>query len=258
MIMDVVIVTKDRYNLLPKAVFQAKNLTDNVIVVDSTEHADIPLLKSLKVNFILTPNAKLGYARQKGLLKTVTDQVAFLDDDIHVNAQWLTQSLKQLTNAKTAAVSPLIIFHDPKHPELAQLSLCGRSAGASSGAVILDRNKVLSVNGWNVDVHFGEDFELAMRLRKHGFEWKRNINIYALHPITYSEWLYRGYTHGYGLASLNTVSPFYLFLRAFGSTIIMPFFYFLRSKSVKVFKAYFLFRLNFLLGLMEAMKQHVA
>ena len=88
--LDVIICTKDRSFLLRNAVAQARKMVpcNNVIVVESSVSPNKELLNDLGVETVFTPDAKLGYARQQGLLKTKTKYVVFLDDDLVLEKNW--------------------------------------------------------------------------------------------------------------------------------------------------------------------------
>lgn len=251
MVSDVVIITKDRYPQLMQAVQQAKNLNDanNIVVVDSTEHPNTQLLNTLDASCFLTPNAKLGYARQTGLLHTSTTLVAFIDDDIITENDWLTKMAASI--GSYGAVSSRILFHDPKCPEVKKLSSYGRENAASSGAVILDKAKVLSVGGWNGGVHYGEDYELSIRLKKAGMPWKTTNNVTCIHPCTRAQYMNRAFHHGYGLLDVipSTIhSRVFLLMRCLCSALVMPFYYGLRSRDSSIFKLYLLYRWLYFLG----------
>jgi GT2 family glycosyltransferase len=255
---DVIIPTKERYHLLPRAVWQAKTMIpfNRVIVVDSSEHPDLDFLRKLNVDYILTPNAKLGFARKSALSRATTDYVVSLDDDIIIEGDWFKNMLKHFDDPTVAAANSHIAFFDPNHPELAELFRHSRDSGASSGAMIMNRRKVLSIGGWNSQVHRGEDFELSLRLAKNGLKWKVAKDTQALHPVVCSEFIERAYMQGSGIVSLAFVgmtSKAFLFFRSFGSALVMPFYYFLKCRDVKVFKLYLLYRLCYALGLFKTM-----
>ena len=248
---DVVIITKDRYSQLCRAIQQAKNLDDlnSIIIVDSTAHPDTQLLSSFNVETCLTPNAKLGYARQTGLLHTSTNLVAFLDDDIIVENDWLTLMGEAI--GTDGAVSSRILFHDPKHAEVKKLSSYGRENASSSGAMMLNKTKVLGVGGWNGGVHYGEDYELSVRLRKAGYNWKTTNSVACLHPCTREQYINRAYNHGYGLLDVIPAeihNRFFLLLRSLASACVMPFFYGLRSRDTRIFRLYLVYRWLFCFG----------
>ena len=251
MVSDVVIITKDRYSQLTHAVQQAKNLNtvNKVIVVDSTENPDATFLESLNVPCYLTPNAKLGRARQTGLLHTSTSTVAFLDDDILVHKEWLTGMNAALGDY--GALSSRILFCDPLHPQVRKLSSYGRENASSSGAMLLDKAKVLSVGGWNGGVHYGEDYELSVRLKKAGLQWKTTNKVSCIHPCTCRQYINRAFQHGYGLLDVipSTIhGRLFLLFRSFASASVMPYFYYLRSRDIEIFKLYLLYRWLYCLG----------
>ena len=256
-----VIVTKNRYGLLATATEQAKTRLPckKLVVVDSTEHPNKAFISGLDIDVaVYTPNAKLGYARQKGLEQATTEYVVFLDDDILISFNWFHETFKRLESSpKHAVVSSLIIFQDSKYPELETLCTSGRQAGHSGGALILHREKVLACGGWNKNVHFGEDYELALRLRRHGLVWTRTTATRAFHPITLAAWLRRAFRNGKAVISLSQIgaaSKGFIIARTFMSTFVMPVYYLFRTQNSKVFYIYARFKWNFLLGCLKGLK----
>lgn len=251
MVYDAVIITKNRYPQLNRSVQQTKKLSgvNNVVVVDSTDHPDTAFLDSLEVQYYLTPNAKLGYARQTGLKNTVTPYVAFLDDDIQVGVDWLLKMGEAIGDY--GAVSSRILFCDPQHFEVQKLSGYGRENAASSGAMLLNKQKVLSVGGWNGGVHYGEDYELSVRLKKAGLTWRTTNKAVCIHPCTRRQYLDRAFHHGYGLLDVipsEIHNRLYLLLRCLGSAVVMPFYYGFRSRDPAIFKLYLLYRWLYCFG----------
>ena len=205
---DVIICTKNRPHLLRKAVQQARNSvpTNNVIVVDSTPNPNMNLLNSLNVKLVFTPDVKIGYARQRGLMEATTKYVVFLDDDLELERNWFDPLFKELcSDEKVVAVSPKIVYGYKTDPVLRKLfggKYSTSKHGGSAGAAIMDRTKVLAIGGYNKNMHWGEDGELFMRIEKHGLKWLRIRAFTAHHPCTFKQHLQKALRNGAGMASI--------------------------------------------------------
>lgn len=253
---DVVICTKDRYHLLPSMVDQVKRKIPfhNIIVIDSSERPDYgyngSLWHMLDVITVFTPNARLGYARQAGLFESDTEYLVYLDDDVELGDNWFNALYeKLLEDERNVAVSSLIRFKCPSHPEIEYIFDYSRSSGASSGAMLMNRHKIASIGGWDMLIHRGEDTELYSRVNRHGLRWLRLLNVQVIHPVTWEGWLHRAYVNGYGTPKrFKMRTRIFKSLFAYARIILGSSYYTFKAKNLSVFKAYFLYRLMFFLG----------
>ncbi|MEX2739429.1 MAG: glycosyltransferase [Candidatus Wukongarchaeota archaeon] len=210
---DVIICTKDRSHFLKKAVEQARMFipTNDVIVVESSVSPNKKLLKGLNVETVFTPNVKLGYARQQGLLKAKTKYVVFLDDDLEIEKNWFYPLFKALiSDSKVLAVSSQVVYRSELDSVLTKVYYASptipkfwrKRQGGSAGASLMERQKILDIGGYNVNVHRGEDTELFFRLQRKGLKWIRVTDSVAYHPITLKEQLYRSCRNGRAIAEV--------------------------------------------------------
>jgi len=247
---DVVIVTKDRPELLREAVAQVKKLIDFncVIVVDSSENPDRTLFD---VKFLSTPNATLGFARQQGLKVAESEYVIFLDDDIKLAEDWYPKMLEFIEGSDddVLVVNSRIVFGYKSNPIIQKLhSKSNRDEGGSIGISMLKREQVLALGGFNVHVHRGEDLELYMRLRQHGKRWLCQREAVAYHHCTFKRYIDRAIYDGFGYSIMWKSIDFRLRFVAerFASTWIMPVYYGMLCRDPKVFGVYFLAKIAML------------
>jgi len=208
---DVIICSKDRSLLLRTAVAQARKTIpcNDVIVVESSLSPNKEMLNDLGVETVFTPNAKLGYARQQGLLKARTKHVAFLDDDLELEKNWFPPLFRILTSdCKVVAVSSQVVYRSEADPVLTKLYSASptiprfwrQRPGGSAGACVMKRKEVLAAGGYNPTVHRGEDTELFFRLQRRGLKWLRAVDSVAYQSCTLKEQLRRFRRNGEGLA----------------------------------------------------------
>lgn len=259
---DVIICTKDRPIMAHNAIVQAKNLIPyhNMIIVESSEKPKIDMIrvKGVNIKFIFTPNATLGYARQQGLLLSSSPYVVYLDDDIILEKKWFKKMMKTFT-PKVIAVSSRVVYGYQTDSVLLKLYSKGRppKAGGSGGVAIFDRQKILSVGGYNPEMHWGEDAELQERMRKNGYRWIRQLNAYAYHPCTFKESLARAKRNGLGMASVwkhYPTSLLRIMIKQFGRIFVMPIYYTLQTLEPRILAYYFLYHWLFLKGLIGGLR----
>lgn len=251
---DVVICTKDRYELLSKAVNQAKSLLpcNQVIVVDSALSPNRKLLEGLGVHTVFSPDALLGFARQQGLKAAVTDLVVFLDDDIVLEKDWFRIMKQALDKDPDAvAVSSKIVFGYGTDKVLEKMHrMAIRSEGGSIGISVLKRKAILGLGGFNPHLHRAEDIELHLKIKKHGFKWIREQNAVAYHPLTFKEFMKTSQKNvgGWLLIWKYSSQRIRFIIERTGSALFMPIFYGLLTFDLRVFTYYFLFRFKVLLS----------
>lgn len=259
---DVVICTKDRYELLSKAVDQAKSVLpcNQVIVVDSALSPNRTLLEGLGVHTVFSPDALLGFARQQGLKAAVTDLVVFLDDDIVLEKDWFRIMKQALDREPDAvAVSSKIVFGYGTDKVLEKMHrMAIRSEGGSIGISVLKRKEILALGGFNRHVHRAEDTELHLRIKKHGFKWIREQNAVAYHPLTFKEFMdkSRRDVGGWLLIWKYSSQRIMFIAERTGSALFMPIFYGLLTFDFRVFTYYFLFKINILISFLRRVNQN--
>jgi glycosyltransferase involved in cell wall biosynthesis len=259
---DVVICTKDRYDLLSKAVNQAKSVLpcNQVIVVDSAFSPNRKLLEGLGVHTVFSPDALLGFARQQGLKAAVTDLVVFLDDDIVLEKDWFRIMKQALDRDPDAvAVSSKIVLGYGTDKVLEKMHrMAIRSEGGSIGISVLKRKEILGLGGFNPHIHRAEDTELHLRIKKHGFKWISEQNAVAYHPLTFKEFMEhsRKDVGGWLLIWKYSSQRVRFIVERTGSALFMPIFYGLLTFDFRVFTYYFLFKFNILISFLRRVNRN--
>lgn len=258
---DVIICTKDRQHLLPKAVEQARTLisANNVIVVESSEKPNAELLEKLDVESIFTPNAKLGYARQAGLLKAETEYVVYLDDDLLLERNWFNKIMSNLTDEKVVVASGKTVYGWQTDPVIEKLFAQSKPGPGGAGQCVMRRKEILAIGGWDKTMHWGEDADLVCRVQRQGLKWIRDWSTKAYHRLTLKQYLRRAKEWGTGFGSCvkkgSLERSTTLFLRRFGSIIIMPFYYAIKCRDLRIILYYFLERLIYFAHIYKELKR---
>lgn len=259
--MDVIICSKDRPSFLPTAINQVKSLIPyhTIIVVESSENPNLPLLESLDVKLILTPNVLLGVARQRGLQVASTDLIVFLDDDIIIEPDWFPKMKATLDlNPAALAVSSSIIYGSKSDSILEKLhrKSIRHTAGGSIGISLFKRKELLAIGGFNPLIHRGEDTELNLRMSSKGLKWIRAVHALAYHPLTMKEYLKKAKKNadGWILIWLHTHQRLSFIARAYGAALVMPIFYGLATLDLRVLFYYALYKYKILLTFLRTVK----
>ncbi len=262
---DVVICTRDRYGLLPKAVAQVKQRFpyNHIIIVDSSPCPNCEVLQMLgnEVSVVFTPDARLGYARQIGLLNSTTPIVGFIDDDLLLEVDWYGKMYASLmSDEKALAASSKVVFGYKTDATLMRLHLCSlRGEGASIGVALLKRREVLALGGFNVRTHRGEDAELELKMKSKGYKWLRVPYAVAFHPLTFPEYMQKAKDNVEGWMLIWNYSKHrtrFLVERT-GSWLLMPVYYGFLTKSFKVAYYYFRFKFVSLVTFLRRIKPNV-
>ncbi|HUY00111.1 MAG TPA: glycosyltransferase family 2 protein [Candidatus Deferrimicrobium sp.] len=205
---DFVIISKDKPVQLKDQIrnILAKTYYNNIIVVDSSEKIS-PSLLTLQSSFneiviIHTPNAKLGYARQRGLMEVKTDYFFMIDDDIIFKKGFDVECYNAIKGAEenVFALSPLIIFgNDPLIKGIFERRKLKKDReGTSGGICIINKEIIKEIGGYNKNIHIGEDAELFSRAKVLGYRWIRKMNICVYHPLSRKDFIFRTWNHRHG------------------------------------------------------------
>jgi len=202
---DVVIVSKDRYDLLFKQIERVKDRIsyNKIIIVDSTEK--IPnnvheFYRGMGIKYYHTPNVKLGYARQIGLNAVSTPYFFMVDDDILFKKGIAKKLYDEIMKygSDVFAMSPVILFGTNEDILSVYRRKKKDTVGASSGACLINKCIVDSIGGFNSKIHRGEDAELFYRAKKRGYRWIRKHNLYVRHSGNEIEFIFRSWRNREG------------------------------------------------------------
>lgn len=137
------------------------------------------------VKVIHEPKKGLLHARQAGYAAATGDILANIDADTMIDSDWLNRVFHEFSkNDKLVALSGPFIYHDlPKHKRplvkifyyagyithLFNAKVLKTAAMMQGGNFIVKKNSLDQIGGFNLNIEFyGEDTDLAMRLRKIG------------------------------------------------------------------------------------------
>ncbi len=259
--LDIVVCTKNRYKLLKNLLKQINLLSCNRLVIVDSSNTPTDFEQTTKHNliYIYKPEAKLGLARQIGLENCASKYVFFVDDKVILDpssVSILYEALDRSRDPDVVAVSGkmLIGYNDPV---LKKLFSCTRplTEGENGGFVLLNREEVLALGGFNRTIHWGEDVELLQRLNSEGKKWSFIPEAVASCKVSsFVELLAKMKRHGYGCRHATVLSgnSLKMSLRLVGRSLIMPIYYGFKTKDPRVFGYYSLMNLYLLYGYLRA------
>lgn len=133
---SVVVCTRNRVQSLSTCLIHLLNLDYpdfEIIIVDNApadEHTH-ELVKDLPVRYVQEPVPGLDHARNRGIAEARHDLIAFTDDDVKVDRQWLKAVAKNFDNPDVIAVTGLVApaSLDTKAEHLFELAYGGMGKG---------------------------------------------------------------------------------------------------------------------------------
>ncbi|MGW0027186.1 mycofactocin biosynthesis glycosyltransferase MftF [Rhodococcus sp. NPDC003383] len=164
-------------------------------------------------------------ARNTGMRAATTPFVAFLDSDVVPRIGWLEAILGHFTDPAVALVAPRIVALDPDSAPLARyeharssLDLGRREAAVVAGspvayvpsaAMVVRRDVLDELGGFDETMHVAEDVDLCWRLQQSG--WRLRYEPVARvahdHRIGFRKWFTRKAFYGTGAAPLAARHP---------------------------------------------------
>jgi mycofactocin system glycosyltransferase len=164
-------------------------------------------------------------ARNTGMQAAATPFVAFLDSDVVPRIGWLEAILGHFTDPAVALVAPRIVALDPDSAPLARyeharssLDLGRREAAVVAGspvsyvpsaAMVVRRDVLDELGGFDETMHVAEDVDLCWRLQQSG--WRLRYEPVARvahdHRIGFRKWFSRKSFYGTGAAPLAARHP---------------------------------------------------
>lgn len=250
---SVVVVTKDRpQNLLNCISMLAKLIpSDNIYVFEGSLNPNWRILDRLKDGFgvkvVWVPHLKLGAVRNLVMRMCESDFVAMVDDDIRLEKDWFTVLMREFADPKVVAVSGKLIWGDGVIAKLCWANK--RTSGGSGGAAIYDREAILKLGNFNVNIHRGEDAELELRIWDAGKKWVKNHRTRGYHPGTLKEFLDRPKANvcGWDFIMKNSTCRVKFMAKRFASTFVMPVYYFWGTLDPRCAGIWFVYKMKALL-----------
>ncbi|WP_067853409.1 mycofactocin biosynthesis glycosyltransferase MftF [Nocardia shimofusensis] len=222
---DVTIVVPLRNNAEGLARMLAVLRGHHVIVVDdgSDQPVQVPSERGprCRVTVLRHDRAKgPAAARNAGLRAATTEFVAFLDSDVVPRSGWLEVVLGHFSDPEVALVAPRVTALDPESNALARyehtrssLDLGRREAAVHSGgrisyvpsaALLVRRQALLAVGGFDESLHVAEDVDLCWRLERAGrrLRYEPAAHVAHDHRVRFRAWFGRKLFYGTGAAPL--------------------------------------------------------
>ncbi|MCW2600406.1 MAG: glycosyl transferase family 2 [Frankiales bacterium] len=188
MSITVVVPTVDRVDLLRRCL---RGLTGNdVLVVHDGNREVVALLDELGVRGLEISERGVSAKRNAGWRAATTDLVAFTDDDCEPAPGWLAALVADGSDFVAGPVSP--------HPEDEASGLWSRTVTSTEPGfypgcnLLLRRTWLERVDGFDEQLHGGEDTDLAWRVREAGAShgWAADALVWhAVRPVTFPEQL---------------------------------------------------------------------
>lgn len=177
---SVVIPTRNRCRLLRAALdsVETQNLrpTEVIVVSDGSSDGTDELVRDRGLRLVRTDGVGAGGARNAGWRAATSEIVAFTDDDCVARPDWLERLIAPFEGAPSLAIAQgRTVPAAPAGPDQRSLDV-SRETGLYETCNIAYRRQALEVVGgfdeglarsWG---HFGEDVELAWRVKRAGWE----------------------------------------------------------------------------------------
>ena len=190
-----------------------------VIVVDDGSHTPVD------VEAIVLRNERSlgpGAARERGWRHTSLPFVAFVDAEIAASdTDWLAALLPHFADPRVAAVAPRVrarqddapawLAHYEQHrssldlgPEASVVRPGARVPYVPTAALVVRREALDSVDGFDASMRVGEDVDLVWRLHEAGWSVRYEPSVEVTHPTraTLGQWLRQRVAYGASAAAL--------------------------------------------------------
>ncbi len=197
----------------------------HVIVVDDGSDQPVPIPETRGTRCrvtVLRHDTAHGpaAARNAGLRAATTEFVAFLDSDVVPRSGWLEVMLGHFSDPEVALVAPRIVALDAESNALARyehtrssLDLGRREAAVHSrgpvsyvpsAAMLVRRQALLAVGGFDESMRVAEDVDLCWRLERAGrrLRYEPAAHVAHDHRVAFRAWFSRKMFYGTGAAPL--------------------------------------------------------
>jgi mycofactocin glycosyltransferase len=176
-------------------------------------------------------------ARNTGWRAAGGDLVAFVDADCQPSPGWLEPLLPHFADPAVGAVAPRITSHAaPGTPaalttydrhrspldlggQEAQVRPRGRVPYVPGAALVVRRQALVHIGGFDDALRYGEDVDLVWRLSEHGWRVRYQPSVTVSHPVRagFAPWLRQRYQYGRSAAPLAARHP-----RAVAPVVVSP------------------------------------
>ena len=152
-----------------------------IIVVDNGSTDNTVDIANKYADKVLFDSGKLGRVRQTGIENAEGEIIGIFDSDIYFpHNNWLIRAIEYFNYAKIIATVWPKNVAPPEGPLFQKLYLNlgnqiledrirKRRGTVGGGCALILKSAFFSVGGYDEGVHWGEDFNLALKLRKQGY-----------------------------------------------------------------------------------------
>jgi len=220
-------------------VFEGSLKPNNSVLKKLTERFNVEVVK--------VPYLKFGAVRNLIMKRCTSRYVAMIDDDIFLEHDWFKTLMQEFDGSNVVAVSSKLIYGDGLIATLCEANK--RTSGGSGGAAIYDREAILEIGNFNMNIHRGEDMELELRIHNAGKRWVKSQKTRAHHPVTLKQFLDRPKANVCGWNFIMQYSKLkWKFMgKRFASTFIMPIYYLWKTFDPRIATIWFTYKLKCLL-----------
>ena len=230
---SVVIPTYNRYHDLKEcldSIFSLKNKPYEVIVVDSHSKDQTPKLKDrFPIRFISIREKNRQYAKNIGISMAKGDIISFLDDDVILSEDWLTEIVKPYEDKTVGGVGGRVLPYGTPADSYVEISKKDVGKVFTNGLVIgnfdlpaddmievdsfigcnmsFRRDLLLAVGGFDenyLGTGYRDDTDLCLRIRKLGYRLIYNPKALVWHKFrgkkldrNWAYWYIRNHTYFY-------------------------------------------------------------
>ena len=225
--LSVVVPVRDRADELDECLSRLAPLS--VVVVDdgsreATPVADVAARHGARVVRRDTSGGPAA-ARNTGLSRADSDVVAFVDSDCRAAASSLRALARHLADPAVAAAAPRVLPAGGQRPgaqespssggpldmgaQPATVVPTGRVSYVPSAALVVRREAIEDVGGFDESLRYGEDVDLCWRLHRAGWSirYDPRVAVRHLEPEAWTAWLARRFHYGTSAGPLARRHP---------------------------------------------------
>jgi len=162
---------------------------------DDTEKTILSLIEDHpNIRYIKQSNKGIASARNLGISMAKGDIIGITDDDCVVESSWIEHAAGSLKNPEFCGVRGIILpeMKTKKKKKIFEYEHIAKSTGKEkypsypTGNIFYRRKHLIESSGFDENLKFGSDDDLAFRLIKKGYKIQLNTNMIVYHEIQYN------------------------------------------------------------------------